>query len=134
MLLLVCYLVVLIVHWWCCVRANLFLFSLHLQLSLSLPVRSHPNGKDFIYPAGGCLVVCDFNDPHNQVFLRGHDDDLSAVALSRGGSLLATGQVGLNADVVVWRYGEGELKSALYRFSEHDHGISCLAFSKTKEF
>jgi hypothetical protein len=29
----------------------------------------HPNGKDFIYPAGGCLVVCDFNDPHNQVFL-----------------------------------------------------------------
>jgi hypothetical protein len=72
----------------------------------------HPNGKDFIYPAGGCLVVCDFNDPHNQVFLRGHDDDLNAVALSCGGSLLATGQVGLNADVVVWRYGEGELKSA----------------------
>ena len=90
----------------------------------------HPNGKDFIYPAGGCLVVCDFNDPHNQVFLRGHDDNLSAVALSRGGSLLATGQVGLNADVVVWRYGEGELKSALYRFSEHDHGIACLSFSQ----
>ena len=34
----------------------------------------HPNGQDFVYPAGGCLVVCDFNDPHNQVFLRGHDD------------------------------------------------------------
>jgi WD40 repeat protein len=91
---------------------------------------AHPNGKDFIYPAGGCLVVCDYNDPHNQVFLRGHDDNLSAVALSRGGSLAATGQVGLNSDVVVWRYGEGELKSALYRFSEHDHGISCLAFSQ----
>lgn len=91
---------------------------------------AHPNGKDFVYPAGGCLVVCDYNDPHNQVFLRGHDDNLSAVALSRGGSLAATGQVGLNSDVVVWRYGEGELKSALYRFSEHDHGISCLAFSQ----
>ena len=91
---------------------------------------AHPNGKDFVYPAGGCLVVCDYNDPHNQVFLRGHDDNLSAVAVSRGGSLCATGQVGLNSDVVVWRYGEGELKSALYRFSEHDHGISCLAFSQ----
>ena len=75
-------------------------------------------------------MVCDYNDPHNQVFLRGHDDNLSAVAVSRGGSLCATGQVGLNSDVVVWRYGEGELKSALYRFSEHDHGISCLAFSQ----
>ena len=59
--------------------------------------------------------MCDYNDPHNQVFLQGHDDNLSTVAVSRGGSLCATGQVGLNADVVVWRYGEGELKSALYR-------------------
>ena len=45
----------------------------------------HPNGQDFVYPAGGCLVVCDFNDPHNQVFLRGHDDNLSCVCVSRSG-------------------------------------------------
>ena len=54
----------------------------------------HPNGQDFVYPAGGCLVVCDFNDPHNQVFLRGHDDNLSCVCVSRSGRIAATGQKG----------------------------------------
>ena len=93
-------------------------------------LKYHPNGTDFVYPAGGCLVVCDFNDPHNQVFLRGHDDNLSAVALSRSGKLAATGQTGLNADVVVWAYGDAEQKSAMYRLSEHDHGVACLAFSQ----
>ena len=90
----------------------------------------HPNGQDFVYPAGGCLVVCDFNDPHNQVFLRGHDDNLSCVCVSRSGRIAATGQKGLNADVVVWSYGDGNDKSALYRFSEHDHGIACMSFSQ----
>ena len=90
----------------------------------------HPNGQDFVYPAGGCLVVCDFNDPHNQVFLRGHDDNLSCVCVSRSGRIAATGQRGLNADVVVWSYGDGNDKSALYRFSEHDHGIACMSFSQ----
>jgi cilia- and flagella-associated protein 52 len=90
----------------------------------------HPNGTDFVYPAGGCLVVCDFNDPHNQVFLRGHDEDLSVVVSSLSGRIVATGQQGLNADVVVWQYGEGNDKSALYRLSEHDHGIAAMGFSQ----
>ena len=90
----------------------------------------HPNGTDFVYPAGGCLVVCDFNDPHNQVFLRGHDENLSCLAISPSGRIAATGQKGLNADIVVWSYGEGNDKAALYRFSEHDHGIACVGFSQ----
>ena len=88
----------------------------------------HPNGQDFVYPAGGCLVVCDFNDPHNQVFLRGHDDNLSCVCVSRSGRIAATGQKGLNADVVVWSYGDGNDKSALYRlmiFSDFEMKFLC---------
>ena len=30
----------------------------------------HPNGRDYIYPAGGTVVIADFNDPHNQVHLQ----------------------------------------------------------------
>ena len=50
---------------------------------VSAGLHYHPNGKDLLYAAGGCVVVCDFNDPHNQVFLRGHDDDITTLALSR---------------------------------------------------
>ena len=27
----------------------------------------HPNGKDFVYAAGGTVIVCDISDPHAQV-------------------------------------------------------------------
>lgn len=51
----------------------------------------HPNGKDFVYIAGGCIVVCDLNDPHQQTFLRGHDNQITCIALSLSGRLLASG-------------------------------------------
>lgn len=86
----------------------------------------HPNGKDFIYVAGGCVVICDFTDPHNQVFLRGHDGNISCLAMSASGRYLASGQYGENADVVVWDY---ENKKLLYRLCEHDFGIQDIAFS-----
>jgi WD40 repeat protein len=41
-------------------------------------------------------------NPTKQVQLRGHDDELTAFAMSPGGSMLATGQRGQNSDVVVW--------------------------------
>lgn len=65
----------------------------------------HPNGRDFVYAAGATVgegdfptsphfltltvcnyhfaVICDFTDPHNQHFLRGHNDNVTCVALSR---------------------------------------------------
>ena len=51
----------------------------------------HPNGKDFIYIAGGCIVICDLADPHQQTFLRGHDNQITCLAVSSLGSLLASG-------------------------------------------
>lgn len=33
-------------------------------------------------------VICDLNDPHNQVFLRGHDDQITALAISPSVSFL----------------------------------------------
>lgn len=52
----------------------------------------HPNGKDFVYIAGGCIVICDLKDPHQQGFLRGHDNQITCLALSSTGRLLASGK------------------------------------------
>jgi len=86
----------------------------------------HPNGRKFLYAAGASVVVCDLADPHDQVFLRGHDNDITCLVLSPSGRYVASGQSGYNSDVVVWDF---ESKSLLYRLSEHDHGISSVAFS-----
>ncbi|OQR89815.1 hypothetical protein ACHHYP_06029 [Achlya hypogyna] len=86
----------------------------------------HPNGAEYVYPAGGCIIIASLTDPHNQVFLRGHDGNISALAMSPSGALLASGQYGANSDVLVWEYASRRL---LYRLSEHDVGINGVAFS-----
>lgn len=86
----------------------------------------HPNQRDCLYVAGGCIVICDMADPHNQVFLRGHDAAISCLQLSPSGRYIASGQVGKNADVIVWDF---ESRSLLYRFTVHEHGVADVAFS-----
>lgn len=55
----------------------------------------HPNDKDsIIYNIGGLLVIENINDKHQQQFLRGHDMEISAIAISNSGNLIATGQLG----------------------------------------
>ncbi|OQS03482.1 cleavage induced hypothetical protein [Thraustotheca clavata] len=86
----------------------------------------HPNGTEYVYPTGGCILIASLSDPHNQVFLRGHDGNISALAMSPSGALLASGQHGSNSDVIVWDYNSRKL---LYRFSEHDYGINGEQFN-----
>lgn len=87
----------------------------------------HPNGKEFVQVGGGCVMICDLNDPHKQEFLRGHDDDITALTLSNKGTYMASGQIGKNADVCVWKYNNRKL---LFRLSEHDYGVSFVQFTK----
>jgi len=86
----------------------------------------HPNGKDAVYVSGGCIVVTDLSDPHNQIFLRGHDGPITCIAMSPSGAYLCSGQTGTNADVIVWNF---ETKTLLHRFNVHDHGVADVAFS-----
>lgn len=48
------------------------------------------------------------------------------MALSTPGNLIASGQLGRNADVHVWDFHSRKL---IHSFEEHDHGIESLAFS-----
>ena len=90
-------------------------------------IYAHPSdGSKYVYAAGGCVVIADFNDPHQQEFLRGHDDDISTLSVSPSGNLIASGQQGTNSDVIIWDYASRQIK---FRFSEHDHGVNTVAFS-----
>lgn len=91
----------------------------------------HPNGTDYVKAVGGVVIVGDVENPHEQAFLKGHDEFITCLAVSHQGGLCATGQQGQNADVVIW---DLTTKSQLYRFQEHDHGIDSVAFSHDDRF
>lgn len=98
----------------------------------------HPNLVEYIYIAGGVIIIAEMNDPNKQSLLRGHDDEVTSVALSNNGKLLASGKIkslklylnigqrGENSDIVVWDYESRKVK---YILSEHDYEVTCLKFS-----
>lgn len=68
-----------------------------------------------------------FEDAHKQEFLRGHGSSISCLALSKErGTFLASGDSGVNSDIVVWDFNE---KQQVWCFSEHDGGVRNLSFS-----
>lgn len=52
----------------------------------------HPNLVEYIYIAGGVIIIAEMNDPNKQKLMRGHDDEVTCIALSRNGKLLASGK------------------------------------------
>lgn len=95
--------------------------------NLSNSIYLHPQIKNkFIYPTGASVVLSDLSDEHDQKFFWGHDSNVSCIAYSKSGNLVATGQYGFNSDVLVWDVFKNEL---VYHFSEHDVGVRALAFS-----
>lgn len=87
----------------------------------------HPNLKNYIYIAGSVIVVAEMNDASKQLFLRGHDDEVTSIALSHNGDILASGQKGNNSDIIVWDFNSGKI---MYKLSEHDFRIEILKFSQ----
>ena len=56
-------------------------------------LKLHPDGKHLIYPLGSTVVVKDQTAVKPQAFLNGHTNLISAVAVSRSGKYIASGQV-----------------------------------------
>lgn len=88
-------------------------------------------GSACAYVSGASVVLADLADPHQQHFLRGHDDAVSCLAVSASGRLAASGQRGANADVIVW---DLEARVPVYRLQEHDDGVATVAFSDDERF
>jgi WD40 repeat protein len=95
--------------------------------SISNSLILHPNLVEYIYIAGGVIILAEMNDPNKQNILRGHDDEVTCIALSNNGKLLASGQKGENSDILIWDYNQ---RKVLFTLSEHDYAVTFLQFSK----
>eukprot|EP00940_MAST-03C_sp_MAST-3C-sp2_P001438 g1438.t1 len=98
----------------------------------------HPKNKDvMVYSIGAVIVIGNRTDPHEQFFIRGHDAEISAMAISSDGKFIASGQLGSTvhagsvAPVLVWSYKN---LSNVYVFDSLKHGISSLKFSPDARF
>jgi WD40 repeat protein len=116
-------------------------FSEYLSVKQALHVtakRSSSNSSDEVHLQTAAIGMQDNRrlplilqgDPTKQVQLRGHDDELTAFAMSPGGNMLATGQRGQNSDVVVWdtkqlaqkfRWAQANRQEWHYRLQCKDH-------------
>ena len=87
----------------------------------------HPNLKNYLYIAGSVIVIAELNDSNSQEFLRGHDDEITSITLSHSGTLIASGQLGTNADLIIWAFEERKI---LHKLAEHDFRIDLIKFSQ----
>mgnify|MGYP003771171221 CR=1 FL=1 len=110
---------------------------------------THPTEKNcIIYPIGSVVVVADLQDPyvlffwlisfsHNQQFLRGHDEEISAICISPSGNLIASGQLGSTkikgniATVCVWDF---KSKKCLLQLHSLTGEVVSLSFSHDDRF
>jgi len=96
----------------------------------------HPRDANIaLYGIGHVVVLSDQTDPHRQDLLRGHDSDISAVAFSSSGRLVASGQgkspYADGEQIVVWEY---ESRKPVYRLSGVEGTVKCLKFSEDDRF
>ncbi|GIL58625.1 hypothetical protein Vafri_13638 [Volvox africanus] len=75
---------------------------------------------------GAAVILGSENNLASQQILRGHDNPITAFAMSNGGAFLATGQGGPHSDVLIWDLATMTSKA---RFPEHDLEVAALSFS-----
>ncbi|OMJ75837.1 hypothetical protein SteCoe_24939 [Stentor coeruleus] len=88
----------------------------------------HPDNEHLIYPLGSTIVVRHVVS-RAQSFLRGHDQRVSCITVSRSGHILASGQqthMGFQAEIIIWNF---QTKSPLHRMKLHKVMIQSLNFS-----
>lgn len=91
----------------------------------------HPEGDKIVYSQGACVIISSLKDGHDQSFLRGHDDRISCLTLSKSGQYIISGQWGENSDVVVWSYAT---RREIRRFQEHDGGVLLAVITDDERF
>lgn len=81
-------------------------------------VQLHPKLTDTFVCYTGCLILIgSTTDPHQQEFLRGHDEEITCLALSPSGNLIASGQASKTrspsseAYVIVWDFGTRQVRA-----------------------
>mmetsp|Transcript_9578 Transcript_9578/g.14420 ORF Transcript_9578/g.14420 Transcript_9578/m.14420 type:complete len:697 (-) Transcript_9578:178-2268(-) len=86
---------------------------------------------------GSLIAIENMNDPHDQTILRAHDMQVSALAVSPSGELLASGQLGTRsfkgnaAPIFVWSTATGKRLVALRGLTQR---VNIITFSTDEKF
>lgn len=97
----------------------------------------HPDRQHLIYALGDTVIIENLEEKKNskglgdsqKVYLRGHTDNVTCIAVSNTGKYIASGQqthMGFKADIIVWDYEE---KKLCHTFTLHKVKVQALAFS-----
>jgi len=108
-------------------------FSGKIKHSLIL----HPDDTHIIYPLGSTIVVKNVEDTDDQIFLQGHSDRVTCLAITRDGNTLASGQIthmGYLAEIILWDIsgladGSGKAPVLMNRLRLHKVMVQALDFS-----
>jgi len=81
-------------------------------------VQFHPTLTETFICYTGCLILIGSTlDPHQQEFLRGHNEEITCLALSPSGNLIASGQASSvrvpnsEAYVIVWDFKSRQVRA-----------------------
>lgn len=91
----------------------------------------------YVTALGSNVVIADIYDPHKQLFLRGHDADVSAIHISANGRFIASGQVKSphapagDAMIIVW---DTASQKAVYNFFGIFNEVMAVSFSPDEKF
>ena len=97
----------------------------------------HPDDTHIIYPLGSTIVVKNVEDTDDQIFLQGHSDRVTCLAITRDGNTLASGQIThmcYLAEIILWDIsgladGSGKAPVLMTRLRLHKVMVQALAFS-----
>ncbi|KAL1117056.1 hypothetical protein AAG570_004384, partial [Ranatra chinensis] len=91
-------------------------------------LRAHPDRIHIVYPLGSKLAVQN-TKTKQQWFLEGHNNAITAVAISKTGKYVASGQVnqiGFRVPVIVWDF---ETREEYFRHETHKVRVESVMFS-----
>lgn len=95
---------------------------------------AHPDKKHIIYPLGSIVVVMEKGKPATQRFLSGHTSEITALAVSRTGRYIASGQysgIDKESSIILWDFQEMTLVA---QWTMHKDSVQCLSFSKSDKY
>ena len=93
----------------------------------------HPDNEHLIFPLGSTIVIRHIVS-RTQSFLRGHDQRISCITVSRSGTYIASGQqthMGFQAEVIIWDFAT---KQPFQKMKLHKVLIQSLSFSPSEEY
>ena len=97
-----------------------------IGLNSNIDIVLHPNREQYLYSSGSNIILTNLLKSNENRLITIHDDFVTALALSNDGTIVASGQKGLNSNVIIW---DLSTESIIYTFEEHDNSIQNLLFT-----